>query len=184
VRTVRRPCWRAPAIRGETAPARTLPPRRAHSLDNNRAEMPSYRGSREKAFLFVHSEDAGKELALLYSLVVSCTRNDVNPSCTSRRLDRIDKTSTTTSPTCCPTGGDLREAPSRRSSTRSRQVGRSGRQVDARTVTHLLRSSEATSGHTSRLRKGSRSRRPDLMESRRRRRRGARNGLRAATPRP
>ena len=46
-----------------------------------------------KAFLFVHSEDAGKELALLYSLVVSCTRNDVNPVVyIADVLDRIDKT--------------------------------------------------------------------------------------------
>ena len=49
-------------------------------LDNNRAEnamrLVALGG---KNFLFVHSEDAGKELALLYSLVVSCTRVGVNP---------------------------------------------------------------------------------------------------------
>lgn len=42
----------------------------------------------------MHSEDAGKELALLYSLVVSCTRVGVNPvEYIADVLDRIDKTS-------------------------------------------------------------------------------------------
>ena len=46
-----------------------------------------------KNFLFVHSEEAGKELALLYSLVVSCTRVGVNPvEYIADVLDRIDKT--------------------------------------------------------------------------------------------
>lgn len=46
-----------------------------------------------KNFLFVQSEDAGKELALLYSLVVSCTRVNVNPvKYIADVLDRIDKT--------------------------------------------------------------------------------------------
>jgi transposase len=46
-----------------------------------------------KNFLFVHSEDAGHELALLYSLVTSCTRNDVNPlEYLADVLDRIDVT--------------------------------------------------------------------------------------------
>jgi transposase len=46
-----------------------------------------------KNFLFVHSEEAGKELALLYSLVVSCTRVGVNPvEYLTDVLDRIDKT--------------------------------------------------------------------------------------------
>ena len=45
-----------------------------------------------KNFLFVHSEEAGKELALLYSLVVSCTRVGVNPvEYIADVLDRIDK---------------------------------------------------------------------------------------------
>jgi transposase len=46
-----------------------------------------------KNFLFVHSEDAGRELALLYSLVTSCSRNDVNPlEYLADVLDRIDIT--------------------------------------------------------------------------------------------
>ncbi len=46
-----------------------------------------------KNFLFVHSEEAGKELALLYSLVVSCTRVGVNPvEYLADVLARIDKT--------------------------------------------------------------------------------------------
>jgi len=46
-----------------------------------------------KKFMFVHSEEAGKELALLYSLVVSCTRLGVNPvDYLADVLDRIDKT--------------------------------------------------------------------------------------------
>jgi transposase len=46
-----------------------------------------------KNFLFVHSEEAGKELALLYSLVVSCTRAGVNPvEYLIDVLNRIDAT--------------------------------------------------------------------------------------------
>ena len=46
-----------------------------------------------KNFLFVHSEESGKELALLYSLVVSCTRLGVNPvAYIADVLDRIDDT--------------------------------------------------------------------------------------------
>jgi transposase len=46
-----------------------------------------------KNFLFVHSEDAGKELALLYSLVVSCTRLGVNPiDYLADVLDRVEHT--------------------------------------------------------------------------------------------
>ena len=41
----------------------------------------------------VYGEEAGKELALLYSLVVSCTRVGVNPvEYLADVLDRIDKT--------------------------------------------------------------------------------------------
>ena len=47
-----------------------------------------------KNFLFVQSEAAGKELALLYALVVSCTRCKVNSvDYLEDVLDRIDKTS-------------------------------------------------------------------------------------------
>ncbi len=63
-------------------------------LDNNRAEHAlRVVALGRKNFLFVHSEDAGKELALLYSLVVSCTRVGVNPvEYLADVLDRIDKT--------------------------------------------------------------------------------------------
>jgi transposase len=63
-------------------------------LDNNRAENAlRVIALGRKNFLFVHSEDAGKELALLYSLVVSCTRVGVNPvEYIADVLDRIDKT--------------------------------------------------------------------------------------------
>lgn len=63
-------------------------------LDNNRAENAlRVVALGRKNFLFVHSEDAGKELALLYSLVVSCTRLDLNPvEYLVDVLDRIDKT--------------------------------------------------------------------------------------------
>ncbi len=45
-----------------------------------------------KNFLFVHSEDAGKELALLYSLVVSCTRVGINPvEYLTDALHRVDR---------------------------------------------------------------------------------------------
>lgn len=62
-------------------------------LDNNKAE----RAMRivalgRKNFLFVHSEQSGKNLALLYSLVASCTRAGVNPiEYLTDVLDRIDK---------------------------------------------------------------------------------------------
>jgi transposase len=62
-------------------------------LDNNLAE----RAMRivalgRKNFMFVHSEEAGKNLALLYSLVISCTRVEVNPiAYLTDVLDRIDK---------------------------------------------------------------------------------------------
>ena len=63
-------------------------------LDNNRAENAlRVVALGRKNFLFVHSEEAGKELALLYSLVVSCTRVDVNPvEYIADVLDRVDKT--------------------------------------------------------------------------------------------
>jgi transposase len=63
-------------------------------LDNNRAENAlRIVALRRKNLLFVHSEDAGKELALLYSLVVSCTRVGVNPvEYIADVLDRVDKT--------------------------------------------------------------------------------------------
>jgi transposase len=63
-------------------------------LDNNRAENAlRVVALGRKNFLFVHSEEAGKELALLYSLVVSCTRVGVNPvEYIADVLDRIDKT--------------------------------------------------------------------------------------------
>jgi transposase len=64
------------------------------AVDNNRAENAlRVVALGRKNFLFVHSEDAGKELALLYSLVVSCTRLGVNPvEWLADVLDRIDKT--------------------------------------------------------------------------------------------
>jgi transposase len=63
-------------------------------LDNNRAENAlRIVALGRKNFMFVHSEEAGKELALLYSLVVSCTRLGVNPvDYLADVLDRIDKT--------------------------------------------------------------------------------------------
>ena len=63
-------------------------------LDNNRAENAlRVVALGRKNFLFVHSEEAGKELALLYSLVVSCTRVGVNPvEYIADVLDRVDKT--------------------------------------------------------------------------------------------
>ena len=64
-------------------------------LDNNLAENAlRVVALGRKNFLFVQSEAAGKELALLYSLVVSCTRCGVNPlDYLEDVLDRIDKTS-------------------------------------------------------------------------------------------
>ncbi|WP_394825703.1 IS66 family transposase [Pendulispora albinea] len=63
-------------------------------LDNNLAENAlRLIALGRKNFLFVHSEDAGKELALLYSLVVSCTRVAINPvEYIADVLERIDKT--------------------------------------------------------------------------------------------
>ena len=63
-------------------------------LDNNRAENAlRVVALGRKNFLFVHSEDSGKELALLYSLVISCTRLGVNPvEYLGDVLNRIDKT--------------------------------------------------------------------------------------------
>lgn len=63
-------------------------------LDNNLAENAlRIVALGRKNFMFVQSEEAGKELALLYSLVVSCTRLGVNPvDYLADVLDRIDKT--------------------------------------------------------------------------------------------
>ena len=63
-------------------------------LDNNRAENAlRVVALGRKNFMFVQSEDAGNELALLYSLVVSCTRNGVNPvEYLADVLARIDQT--------------------------------------------------------------------------------------------
>ena len=63
-------------------------------LDDNRAENAlRIVALGPKNFMFMHSEGAGKELALLYSLVVSCTRLGVNPvEYIADVLDRIDKT--------------------------------------------------------------------------------------------
>ena len=63
-------------------------------LDNNWAENAlRIVALGRKNFLFVHSKESGEELALLYSLVVSCTRVGVNPvEYIADVLDRIDKT--------------------------------------------------------------------------------------------
>lgn len=63
-------------------------------LDNNRAENAErIVALGRKNFLFVQSEDAGKELALLYSLVVSCDRLGKNPvTYLTDVLRRIDRT--------------------------------------------------------------------------------------------
>lgn len=63
-------------------------------LDNNKAENAlRIVALGRKNFLFVHSEDAGKELALLYSLSVSCDRLGVNPiDYLTDVLNRIDDT--------------------------------------------------------------------------------------------
>jgi transposase len=63
-------------------------------LDNNRAENAlRLVALGRKNFLFVHSKESGNELALLYSLVVSCTRVGVNPvEYLADVLDRIDQT--------------------------------------------------------------------------------------------
>jgi transposase len=63
-------------------------------LDNNRAEnaLRTIAVGR-KNYLFVHSEEAGKALALLYSLTTSCARIGVNPlTYLDDVLDRIDDT--------------------------------------------------------------------------------------------
>ena len=65
-------------------------------LDNNRAENAMrIVALGRKNFLFVQSEDAGKELALLYSLVVSCDKLGKNPLAyltdVLRRLDATPK---------------------------------------------------------------------------------------------
>lgn len=62
-------------------------------LDNNRAENAlRLVALGRKNFLFVQSEAAGHELALLHSLVVSCTRVGVNPvEYLTDVLDRIDR---------------------------------------------------------------------------------------------
>lgn len=63
-------------------------------LDNNRAENAErIIALGRKNFLFVQSEEAGKELALLYSLVVSCDRLGKNPvTYLADVLRRIDRT--------------------------------------------------------------------------------------------
>jgi transposase len=63
-------------------------------IDNNLAENAlRLVALGRKNFLFVHSKEAGDELALLYSLVVSCTRVGVNPvEYLAGVLDRVDKT--------------------------------------------------------------------------------------------
>lgn len=63
-------------------------------LDNNRAENAErIIALGRKNFLFVQSEDAGRELALLYSLVVSCDRLGKNPVVyLADVLQRIDRT--------------------------------------------------------------------------------------------
>ena len=73
--------------------ARALASRRAHSArQQSRGECDEARRAWTKSFLFVHSEEARKELALLYSLVVSCTRVGVNPvEYLADVLARIDK---------------------------------------------------------------------------------------------
>ncbi len=62
-------------------------------LDNNPAENAlRIVGLGRKNFMFVHSEEAGCNLALLYSLVISCTRTEVNPiEYLADVLDRIDE---------------------------------------------------------------------------------------------
>jgi transposase len=61
-------------------------------LDNNLAENAlRLVALGRKNFLFVHSKDAGDELTILYSLVVSCTRVGVNPvEYIADVLNRID----------------------------------------------------------------------------------------------
>ena len=73
-------------------------------LDNNRAENAlRIVALGRKNFLFVHSKEAGNELALLYSLVVSCTRLGVNPvDYLADVLNRIDKTNAANYPDLLP----------------------------------------------------------------------------------
>jgi transposase len=63
-------------------------------LDNNPAENAlRIVALGRKNFLFVHSDDAGRELAILYSLVTSSARLGLNPEVyLAGVLDRIDKT--------------------------------------------------------------------------------------------
>jgi transposase len=63
-------------------------------LDNNLAENALRTlALRRKNYLFVHSEEAGKGLALLYSLTTSCVRSGVNPlAYLEDVLARIDDT--------------------------------------------------------------------------------------------
>ncbi len=79
--------------RNQTALGRFLHDARV-PLDNNPAENAMRLVALgRKNFLFVHSDEAGKALALLYSLVVSCTRVGVNPvEYLADVLGRIDKT--------------------------------------------------------------------------------------------
>lgn len=88
-RAARYACNNFGALRGFLRDAR-IP------LDNNRAEGAlRIVALGRKNFLFVHSEQAGKNLALLYSLVTSCTRNGVNPiEYLTDVLDRIDDVAT------------------------------------------------------------------------------------------
>lgn len=80
------------AWRNQIALGRSLRDTRIR-LDNNPAEGAlRIVALGRKNFMFVHSEEAGDELALLYSLVVSCTRLGVNPvEYIADVLDRIDK---------------------------------------------------------------------------------------------
>lgn len=73
-------------------------------LDNNRAENAiRIVALGRKNFLFVHSEEAGTELALLYSLVISAVRCGVNPvEYLADVLARIDLTSDADLPDLLP----------------------------------------------------------------------------------
>ncbi|MCL2779861.1 MAG: IS66 family transposase [Polyangiaceae bacterium] len=84
-------------------------------LDNNRAENAlRIVALGRKNFLFVHSKEAGNELALLYSLVVSCTRLGVNPvDYLADVLNRIDKTNAANYPELLPDRWQPQPAPVR-----------------------------------------------------------------------
>jgi transposase len=59
-----------------------------------------------KNYLFVGNEDAGTNVAGLYSLVATCEENGVNPSTTSATCSCASRiTRPPTSTTCCPTPG-------------------------------------------------------------------------------